>query len=964
MADSADDLTDREVARRRLAAATARADEAERKLAARELHGGAELFALATEELQRSERVLRAIFGGASDAMLLLDDEGRFVDANPAACAALKLNKRTLLRRGLGDFADDGPAESNALFAAMKASGEVRVRRYIRTALGERRTVDMSAVANIGPRLHLVVARDITDERAAAESLAWTEEELRRSDARFRAMVEKSAEVIALLSADGQILYITRRARDLFGVAPAQMVGTSALSWIAKEDRGPVAAAVGSGATTGSQIEFRVAGDGGEVRWVEGVVTNLLHDPAIAAIVVNAREVTARRRAALERDKLIESLTFERARLGTLLQQAPAFMAVQRGEDLVYELANDAYHEIVGRREVLGRSMVDALPELSAQGYIDVLRQVWRTGIPYAVKGVKVDLARGGEKVETLFADFIVQPLVEPNGTVTGVFTHGVNVTEETVAQVRLRDQFNGVPVPLYAWQCVVADDEPDFFLRDFNNAAAASSPGQLPGLVGKSVREIFPGDEVAFDDFMRCLGQGDTFQREVERGPIGSTDVRRMILTYAPAPPDVVLVHAEDVTGRRRLEEQLRQAQKMEAVGRLAGGVAHDFNNLLSVVLSYTGLAIEELAPGDPIRDDLQQVKHAGERAVELTRQLLAFSRQQVLQPRGMSVREAVLGLEKMLRRLLGEHIELVLDLASRGQVEADPGQMEQVIMNLVINARDAMPEGGTITLSTHDVEPSEQLLVEPPAAAKGPMTCLTVTDTGSGMSEATRAQIFEPFFTTKGAGKGTGLGLATVFGIVEQSGGSICVQSRERDESGEASGTSFRIYLPRVTRSEEMASVAPKAGPARGGTETILVVEDEAPLRALAVTVLRRAGYDVLEATDGADAVEVTARCRRPIHLLVTDVVMPRMNGRVLSDRLSADRPEMKVLFMSGYTDDAVVIQRVLASHVAFLQKPLTPATLLSKVRETLDGPGDGPRSSAAAPASAAAPDSARGT
>jgi two-component system cell cycle sensor histidine kinase/response regulator CckA len=446
----------------------------------------------------------------------------------------------------------------------------------------------------------------------------------------------------------------------------------------------------------------------------------------------------------------------------------------------------------------------------------------------------------------------------------------------------------------------------------------------------------------------MRCLGQGETFQREVESGLIGSAQPRRVILTHAPAPPDVVLVHADDITDRRRLEEQLRQAQKMEAIGRLAGGVAHDFNNLLSVVLSYTGLALEELAPGDPVRDDLQQVKHAGERAVELTRQLLAFSRQQVLQPRGMSVREAVLGLEKMLRRLLGAQIELVLDLAARGQVEADPGQIEQVIMNLVINARDATPAGGTITLSTHDVEPSQQLLVEPPAAAKGPMTCLTVADTGSGMSEATRAQIFEPFFTTKGAGKGTGLGLATVFGIVEQSGGSICVQSRERDESGEESGTSFRIYLPRVKVSEKMASVAPKAGLARGGTETILVVEDEAPLRAVAVTVLRRAGYDVLEATDGADAVEVAARCLLPIHLLVTDVVMPRMNGRVLSDRLGAERPDMKVLFMSGYTDDAVVIRRVIASHVAFLQKPLNPATLLSKVRETLDGTGDAPRSS----------------
>ena len=926
--------------RARLAAAVRRAEEAERQLATEAPHEGADLLALATDELQRSERILRAIFGGATDAMLLLDDEGRFVDVNPAACALLKLGKPALLRCGVGDFTDTSPEGSRTAFAALKKIGHMQQRGHVRRSDGERRAVDMSAVAEIGVGLHLLVLRDITEEYAAAESLAWSEEELRRSDTRFRAMVEKSAEAIALLSAEGRVLYITQHAHELFGVAPAQMTGSSAFAWVAPEDRERVSEAISRTATTGAQIEFRIVDQKGETRWLEAVVTNLLTDPAIAAIVVNVRDVTAGRREARERERLIEQLTFERKRLGLLLQTAPAFMAILRGEDLVFETANDAFFDLVGRRELLGRPLREAIPELAEQGYVDLLTEVMRTGVPYVNKGAALKVARRGPELETQFTKSIVQPLLEANGTISGVFVHGVNVTEETVAQQRMRDQFNGVPVPLYAWQRVVVDGRVDFYLRDYNNAALARSRGTLAQLAHRSLTEIHPDEPRYRLDMLRCLERGETFQRESERASLGFAEVRRLLLTYAPAPPDVVLVHSDDITDRRKLEEQLRQAQKMEAVGRLAGGVAHDFNNLLSVVLSYTSLALEELPPGEGIREDLEQVKQAGHRAVELTRQLLAFSRQQVLQPRSMSIRDTVRGLEKMLRRLLGEDIELVFELKARGQVEADPGQVEQVIMNLVINARDAMPEGGTITISTTDIADGEELATDPVTVASGPLVCLCVSDTGSGMDEATRSQVFEPFFTTKSSGKGTGLGLATVFGIVQQSGGTISVQSRQ----GEGSETTFRIYLPRSVRAEAAFSAAPRFGPARGGTETILVVEDEAPLRALTATVLRRAGYDILEASDGADAVRVVAGTTRPIHLLLTDVVMPRMNGRSLADKLSAEHPTMRILFMSGYTDDAAIHQRVRTSRVAFLQKPLTPEVLLHKIREVLDEPSEG--------------------
>ncbi len=384
-----------------LAAATRRAEEAERRIATQELEAGAELLTLATDELHRSERMLRAIFGGATDAMLLLDDEGSFVDVNPAACALLKLGKPALLRCTIGDFADDGPEASRKMFAAMKESGQLQVRGHLRRADGERRAVDMSAVANVGLGLHLVLVRDVTEEYAAAESLAWTEEELRRSDTRFRAMVEKSAEAIALLSADGRIEYITRHSYDFFGVTPTQMVGSNAFTWVTPEDRARVSEAFSSSAETGTQVEFRIVDHRGETRWLEAVVTNLLPDPAIGAIVLNVRDATARHREARERERLIETLTFERQRLGQLLQEAPAFIAVLRGEDLVFELANGAYAELMGpHRELVGKPLRVALPEIAAQGFVEHCAEVMRTGVPWSKKSGAVDIARKGPELE------------------------------------------------------------------------------------------------------------------------------------------------------------------------------------------------------------------------------------------------------------------------------------------------------------------------------------------------------------------------------------------------------------------------------------------------------------------------------------------------------------------------------------------------------------------------------------
>jgi PAS domain S-box-containing protein len=383
-----------------------------------------------------------------------------------------------------------------------------------------------------------------------------------------------------------------------------------------------------------------------------------------------------------------------------------------------------------------------------------------------------------------------------------------------------------------------------------------------------------------------------------------------------------------------RQTEEQLRQSQKMEAIGTLAGSVAHDFNNLLSVIISYADLLIDGLPSADPMRADLEQIARAGHRAEDLTRQLLAFSRQQVLEPKVVDFNEAIAGMTKMLNRLIGEDIELsVLPGRGLGMVFVDPTQIEQVVLNLVVNARDAMPSGGKLTIESGDVELDRNYAVEHLGVEPGAYVMLSVSDTGAGMDQATQARIFEPFFTTKARGKGTGLGLSTVFGIVKQSGGSIWVYS----EPGK--GTTFKIYLPRATtvaKEKERTTTVPTT---LRGVETILLTEDDQPVRELACTILRKHGYHVIEAPTGGDALLICEQYKGTIHLLLTDVVMPRIGGRQLWERLSPLRPGMKVLFMSGYTDDAIIHHGVLSSEFAFVQKPLMPTLLLTKLRSVLD-------------------------
>jgi two-component system, cell cycle sensor histidine kinase and response regulator CckA len=392
-------------------------------------------------------------------------------------------------------------------------------------------------------------------------------------------------------------------------------------------------------------------------------------------------------------------------------------------------------------------------------------------------------------------------------------------------------------------------------------------------------------------------------------------------------------LHEAETRKANRRLEEQLQQAQKMEAIGRLASGVAHDFNNLLSVIIGYTNLLVDPLTSQDPMRADLEEVRGAADRAAALTRQLLAFSRHQAQEPKILDLNQVTIGMERMLRRLLAEDVELTLERAPRlGSVQADRSQIEQVIMNLIVNANDAMPDGGAMTIVTRDVELDWNEAARRMNVRPGSYVMLSVRDTGEGMDQATQARVFEPFFTTKPSSKGTGLGLSTVFGIVHESGGHIVIES----ELGQ--GTKFEVYLPRVDASPDALVSSLPPPPSLAGFETVLLVEDEEQVRGVFKSILARNGYRVLEARDGAHALLVSEGHQGAIDLLLTDIKMPRMNGLDLARLLSATRPAMHVLYVSGYPESSK-LDNVGRRGPAFLPKPITPDSLLRRIRRELD-------------------------
>ncbi|HEY3216061.1 MAG TPA: PAS domain S-box protein [Candidatus Eisenbacteria bacterium] len=493
-------------------------------------------------------------------------------------------------------------------------------------------------------------------------------------------------------------------------------------------------------------------------------------------------------------------------------------------------------------------------------------------------------------------------------------------------AQQRLRTVVANTPIVLFA-----LDRDGIFTLSEGKGLAALGlQPGQV---IGQSIYDLYREAPEILENVRRATN-GEEVSAVVEVGGLAFETCCRPLKDAQGQVTGVIGV-ATDVTDRRRLEGQLRHAQRMEAIGRLAGGVAHDFNNLLAAIVGHSEMLMARLAAGDPLRHRIEEIRTAGERGALLTRQLLAFSRKEVLAPTVLDVNGVVAGMDAMLRRLIGEDIELLsIPSADPAMVKADRGQLEQVIMNLAVNGRDAMPQGGRLTIEVGCVDLDQVYAQQHARVTPGPHVVVSVSDTGCGMDAETLPHIFEPFFTTKARDQGTGLGLATVYGVLEQCGGHVWVYS----EPG--LGATFKVYFPRVEE-PPAATASSVPGDARRGVETVLLVEDDDAVRSMARELLEEGGYQVLEARHGAEALQMAGAHPGTIHLLVTDVVMPHMGGGELAQRLGQQRPGIRVLFVSGYTDDAVVRHGVLERGSAFLQKPFSVEAFSRRVREVLDGP-----------------------
>jgi len=526
----------------------------------------------------------------------------------------------------------------------------------------------------------------------------------------------------------------------------------------------------------------------------------------------------------------------------------------------------------------------------------------------------------------------------DAHGTAVRMLGALTDVTERTRSEAAIRFQaqlLNAVQ------QAVVATD-PSGVVIFWNRFAENLYGWTTDEAVGKPIMELTPAPYMrdhGHEIVERTAGGGSWTGEFLVQGKSGKAFPA--LLTSSPFLDEkgtiLGLVGVSiDLTERRSLEEQFRQSQKMDAVGRLAGGIAHDFNNLLTVIRLNTEIIIEGLDPSDPRADDVKQIRSAADRASALTRQLLAFSRKQILQPRVLDLNTVVTSLEPMLRRLIGADISISVSSGARGYVVADPGQLEQVLVNLVVNARDAMPQGGRITIETMNKELDENYSSEHSPVIPGRYIALAVGDTGIGMDKDTKEHAFDPFFTTKEAGKGTGLGLATVYGIVNQSGGYVWIES----EPG--LGSTIKVYLPEVSAAAAFTSVGEASTPAKAaarGSETILLVEDEDAVRSLTGRILVKQGYRVLPAQDGRAAMEIATQEEGHIDMVLTDIVMPGINGRALVEKLSGIRPQIKSLYMSGYTDDDIVRRGFVGPSKSFLQKPFTSEALIQTVRKVLD-------------------------
>jgi PAS domain S-box-containing protein len=744
-------------------------------------------------------------------------------------------------------------------------------------------------------------------------------------------VVESIPHLVWVAAPDGHLVYLNRRCQEYLGRSIGDLLGWEWTSAVHPDDLARAAESWGRALRTGDEFhaEYRLRRHDGEYRWHVGRALPVHGGGAILRWVGTCTDVDEQKRAE-------ETLRASEARHRAIIENSrDAVVLLSAGGTILY--ATPAVARTGGRtpEEVVGRNSLEWTHPDDLSG----LREQ-----PEAGDGEQKPPRRTESRyrhkdgswrwVESTTTDMLADPAV---GAVVVNFH---DVTERKLAEEEQK-KFVALVENSADFVGMATLDGRVFYVNPAGRGLVGLDP-DAP-LRDTRIEDYVPADvaalhrEVAIPQALA----GDRWEGETRFKHFGTgrlLDMHQCVfIVRSPAgEPLCIATVARDVTERKRLEEQLRQAQKMEAVGRLAGGVAHDFNNLLTVINGYSDIVLASLPAHDPNREFVEEVKKAGERAAGLTRQLLAFGRQQILQRKVLDLNAVVADVVRMLSRVIGEDVDLAVHPgASLWRVQADPGQVEQVLMNLAVNARDAMPTGGRLAIQTRNVTLDRSTAPDGSEVRPGPYVRLSVSDAGCGMDAATLAHVFEPFFTTKGVGKGTGLGLATVYGIVKQSEGHIEV------ETAVGRGTTFRIFLPAVLAEPGAGEPALGSSTQPVGKETVLVVEDEDGVRALTRLTLQRLGYRVLEAGGLEEAVCVARASRCPVDLLVTDVVMPGAGGRAVAERLRQEYPGLRVLFMSGYTDDAVVRHGVASDRADFIQKPFAPGGLARKVRHVLDRP-----------------------
>ena len=784
----------------------------------------------------------------------------------------------------------------------------------------------------------------VSTQVAMAIERKRAEEAVRASEARLKALLDSALDACVTMDETGRITSWSTAAETVFGWPASEALGRSLADTIIPPQHREAHARglarfleTGEGPILRQRIEITALHRDGREFPVELTVTPIrLGDRWLFGAFV--RDVTEEQHA----EQALQKEVGEREAAERLLRQvidADPSLVFVKDRDGRFVLVNKAVADIYGTtvEAQVGKTDADFNPNKEeVEHFLRDDRAVMDSRRPKVVAEESVTNPATGA---TRWFQTVKVPLLSPDGESRRVLGVGTEITERKRAEEALRRSeasYRGL-VEHAAYGIYRATADGKFLMVNPALFAMLGYASAEELLKIDIARDVYVDPAARARILQRCEQFGSAIEEVVWRRRDGSVITVRLNGRPVRAPDGALECFefiVEDVTDQRALEERLRQTQKMEAVGRLAGGIAHDFNNLLTAILGSVDFLRRALGPDHPEHAETEEIQKAAVRAADLTRQLLAFSRQQVLAPKVLELDALVTNLEKMLRRLIGEDVELrFAPKAPRAAVRADPGQLEQVIVNLVVNARDAMPRGGKLTIDTATVDLDTGYAWEHGTVEPGRYVMLAVTDTGVGIDRAVQARLFEPFFTTKEFGKGTGLGLATAYGIVKQSGGYIWVYS----EPGR--GATFKVYLPRVEPAGEPIAVPQAPARALGGTETILLAEDEAAVRNLARRVLEKHGYKLLLAATGRDGVRLAEQHGSPIDLLVTDVVMPEMGGRELAQRLTTRQPSLKVLFLSGYTDDAIVHHGVLDAGVAFLQKPFKPDELVRKIREVLD-------------------------